>query len=154
MKWIVSLLLFLNLLMPVAATFAQSGSKDAGQWCGFALIENVPDIDSKLPLLSRLTSDEKADSDPSQLFQSRISLDGTKAIVEGCWIIFPTRDLIVNWLSLSSGDDQKQVLDDAITYSLFAPDGSHEESAASVRDYLSKNAKDWEPPCEETTSCP
>jgi hypothetical protein len=117
-----------------------------GQWCGYALIEGVPQIETHLPILSMLVPDEKADSDPSDLFQYRVSLDGSKAIIEGCWRTFPTRDLIINWLSING--NEKEALDQEVTYSLFAPDGSREDSAASVRDYLSKTIKDWELPEE------
>jgi hypothetical protein len=132
------------LVLSLIVVFSAQAQSTKGQWCGYALIEGVEDIETQLPILSMLVPDEKSDSDPSDLFQYRISLDGTKAIIEGCWRTFPSRDLIVNWLSIN-GDD-KESLDQAITYSLFAPDGSREDSAASVRDYLAKTIQEWELP--------
>lgn len=117
-------------------------------WCGYALIEGVENVQSKLPLLSRLTVDATADANPADLFQTRISLDGTKAIIEGCWLVFPTRELILNWLNLSVGEDVKQSVDEGMVYSLFAPDRSREDASASVRAYLAEHRKDWEEPLE------
>lgn len=113
-------------------------------WCGYALIEGVPGIDRAAPILSLLTPDAgRADVLPDQLFQVKYSLDGTKAIVEACWKIFPSRDVIVNLLTLT-GSEAKEAVDQKITYSLFAPYGSREDSAASVREYLAKNITEWE----------
>jgi hypothetical protein len=145
MRPIVVLLLSLCLII-TSPVFAQSGK--SGQWCGYALIENVPQIEASLPLLSRLTMDAQPDSNPADLFQTRISLDGSKAIVEGCWLVTPTRDLIVNWLSLSGGEEQKQSVDAALVFALFAPDGSKDDSAVSVRRYLREHLKEWEAPCD------
>jgi hypothetical protein len=134
------------LVLSLIMVFSAQAQSTKGQWCGYALIEGVPQIETHLPILSMLVPDEKADSDPSDLFQYRVSLDGTKAIIEGCWRTFPTRDLIINWLSINGSE--KESLDQEVTYSLFAPDGSREDSAASVRDYLSKTISEWELPEE------
>ncbi len=117
-------------------------SAQAGRWCGYGLIEGVPGIGDSLTVLGLLTPDENPLTNPFQLFQSRVSLDGTKAIIEGCWKIFPTRSIVVNLLALS-GLDASEV-DQELTYSLFAPGASDEDSAASVRQYLSEHILDWE----------
>lgn len=135
------------LILPLTSLRADSGSP----WCGYALIENIPAIDQYLKILSLLTPDETAATNPYELFQSRVSLDDTKAIIEGCWKIFPSREVVVNLLGLA-GIEQKS-LDEVMTYSLFAPDGSYEDSAASVRAYLQQNSKDWERPCDDLASC-
>lgn len=42
----------------------------------------------------------------------------------------------------------EQYVDSKLVYSLFAPGGTREESAASVRAYLQANIRDWEEPVE------
>lgn len=133
------------ILVLLTVLSAQAQSKSS-VWCGYALIEGVPDLETKLPLLSRLTVDEQPDSNPSDLFQVRLSLDGQSALIEGCWIVPLTRDLILNWLSLAEGDEQKQTTDETLVLTLFAPGGSREDSAASVRVFLSEHLKEWELP--------
>lgn len=113
-----------------------------GQWCGYALIEGLPDLAEQLPMLSLLAPDESPSRRPHELFQVKVSLDGTKAIIEACWKVFPSRGVILNLLSLG-GRDRSQS-ETRMTYSIFAPDGSREDSAASVRHYLSEHQKDWE----------
>lgn len=116
----------------------------ASAWCGYALIEGIAGIESALPIMSLLAPDESRDSKPDELFQVRVSLDGTKAIIEACWRIFPSKEVVLNLLTL--GGNEKEQMELNITYSLFAPGGKREESAASVRDYLMKNIGEWELP--------
>lgn len=123
---------------------AQRPITPSGQWCGYALIEGLPQLESRLPLLSLLAPDESNDRNPDELFQVKISLDGSMAIIEACWKVFPSRDVIVNLLGLGVRDDSKESIEQAITYSLFAPGESRDASAASVRAYLMENIKAWE----------
>ena len=144
-------------LLPLFIAFCVfSGIKAQGgkiAWCGYALIEGVPNIEFRLPMLSLITPDpESARSNlqPNELLQVKISLDGSKAIVEGCWKIFPTRDVMLNLLLLSANDREKESVDQAMTYTLFGIDGSREDGAAQVREYLQKNIREWELPEDES----
>lgn len=136
-------LVWILLLLPMAGLRADSGSP----WCGYALIEGVPGIATYLPMVSLIAPDSSSDSNPYQLFQTRISLDGTKAIIEACWKIYPTRDVILNLLSLGGID--VVLIDPLMTYSIFAPGQTRDESAASVRSFLHDHQSEWEPPCSE-----
>lgn len=133
------LIALLLLASPALSARAQSSA-----WCGYALIEGIPQINNSVSILSLLTPDAgRNDILPDQLFQVKVSLDGSKAIIEGCWKVFPSRDVIVNLLTLT-GSDEKAAVDELVTYSLFAPEGTREDSAASVRRYLSEHINEWE----------
>lgn len=140
-KQFLALVLALSLLPHLV--FAQTSAA----WCGYALIQGIPGIGSYLQILSLIAPDASGQADPDQRFQSRLSLDGNQAIVEACWKVFPTRSVIVNLLALGGLDNQ--IADGLLEYSLFAPDGSHEDSAASVRAYLALHRDEWEPPCSD-----
>lgn len=140
MRRFLSILFILSNLSIVCIVAAQSDPA----WCGYALIEGVPEIAAQLPLLSRLTVDPQPDSNPASLFQSRLSLDQSKALIEGCWLVMPTRDLIVNWLALAGTEEAKAGIEASLVFTLFAPDNSREASAASVRQYLREHIREWE----------
>ena len=145
----------------------------SGGWCGYALIENLPLLDNQLEALAAITPARSASARPNELFQYRWSLDHTKVIVEGCFQTYPTRDIVVSLLAsrvnvnvkaildqrgadafnglllrggVTQGDLNRAYVEEQLQLSLFAPGGTHDESAAAVRAYLQTNAKEWEPP--------
>jgi len=161
------------LLITIAAVYPASAQETG--WCGYALIEGLPLLANQLASLESITPDKNSSINPSALFQYRFNLDHSQLIVEACWKTAPTRDLIVSLLAQTiqydpkvMGDQITQAIQEAVTnggqvttldvvreyvdqnlvYSIFAPKGTHEESAASVRAYIYGNLKAWESPEE------
>lgn len=143
-------------------------SRAAG-WCGYALLEGLPLLDNQLAVLAAITPPKSAGANPGDLFQYRFSLDHTKVIIEGCWQAYPTYDLISTLLTQTVSVDAKYLdpilvkdledqgvnlqdpidlgkgyIDSKLTYSIFAPSGTRDESAAAVRAYLASDPKEWE----------
>lgn len=138
-----------------------------GGWCGYMLIEDLPLLENQLSVLAAITPTKSQFSKPNELFQYRYSLDRTKVIIEGCWQVEPSRELLVSLLSLSvtgsreaidskggvSGelpinatqrDINRAYIDSKLRYSIFAPGERVEISAAACRAYLAANITEWE----------
>lgn len=161
------LLLLMLLLMPSALSLQAQGQYGR---CGYALIEGLPLLDNQLAVLEAITPPESDSINPAQLFQHRFNLSHTAVIIEGCWNVAPTREVVISLLTLVIPFDQNGMadtiagmdfskgqvtetdvvaayIDDHLQYTIFA--GTREESAAQVRSYLSQHLTDWELP-EET----
>ena len=153
------------LILPLAARV--SGQY---QWCGYALIENLPLLENQLAVIAALTPLRSDSARPDELFQYRYNLSRTAVIIEGCFAAQPTREVITSLLQqtirvelpsanpvdnlidgmvdvvepVTEAELVRDYLDTEMTYSLFAPGGTREESAASVRYYLAQNIAQWE----------
>ncbi len=159
------LALLLLLYLPLSSIEAQ-----AFGWCGYALIQGLPLLDGQLAVLEAITPAVSKDINPAQLFQHRFNLAHTSVIVEGCWNVVPSREIIISLLSqvipfdakgmadtiakmdfskgeVTETDVVMQYIDDHLIYTIF--DGNREDSAAKVRAYLAQNLKDWELPEDE-----
>lgn len=167
-KFVCVFLLLYALQLPQALLDAQKSG-----WCGYALIEGLPLLSNQLAPFEAITPDKSATVNPAALFQYRFALDHSQVIVEGCWKTDPTRDLVVSLLSqtvrydpkvmgdelaaaieesvtkgtqITTGDVVRDYVDGQLLYSIFAPGGTREESAASARAYIADHVKEWEPP--------
>ncbi len=164
LKRCLNLLLLLILLLAPAALPTQA---QAYGWCGYALIEGIPLMENQLAVLEAITPPDSDTINPYQLFQHRFNLNHTAVIVEGCWNVVPTREVVISLLALvipfdarGMADELAQMdfnngpvtetdvvtawIDDHLVYTIF--DGNREESAAKVRDYLGQHILDWERP--------
>lgn len=160
-RWCVLFVVLILLAAPAAA--------QGSDWCGYALLEGLPILDHQLSMLAAITPTRSFNSRPHELFQYRFSLDRTAVIVEGCWRLEPSRDVVLSLLTQAFTYDPKMIdvigdvgsigkpgedilasdvirayLDKLLTYTLFAPGGTMVESSAAVRDYLTRNIRAWE----------
>jgi hypothetical protein len=166
MRWILSAVLVIAAVLGNGLPTGKATAQGYGGWCGYALIEDLPLLENQLSVLAAITPTRSQFSKPNELFQYRYSLDRTKLIIEGCWQVDPSRELLVSLLSLSvtasreavedsrggialSADaSQREInrayVDGKLRYSIFAPGERVEVSAAACRAYLQANSKDWE----------
>lgn len=160
----------LLLVFLLVSSFARSIVAQDFVWCGYALIEGLPLLDNQLAVLAAITPAKSVSAQPDELFQYRYNLKHSAVLIEGCWTAQPSYDLISSLLAQTIKVDQatidsliKQRLispEDAkdpakvalvyikmnMTYTLFAPDGTHEEGAKAVRAYLQDHSDEWEAP--------
>jgi hypothetical protein len=160
-------------LLLIVGGFTSPVMGQSHDWCGYALIENLPVLENQLQVIAAITPRKnEVSSKPNELFQYRYSLDGRKVIIEGCFQIYPERDLVVSLLATSVPVDSKILLEQMpelieignidisqpiaeselkrayiskeLVYSIFAPGESREMSAAATRAYLAANVREWE----------
>lgn len=157
----------LLLLFSVSNAQAQSG------WCGYALIEGLPILENQLAVIAAITPSRHERSLPHELFQYRYNLSHTAVIIEGCFQLEPKREVMVTLLAqvidvieptpeppketlpgevelpateleIQEPVTAEQYVNEKLVYSLFAPGGTREESAAATRAYLAANIREWE----------
>lgn len=107
-------------------------------WCGYTLIDGLPLSPTEIEAISGIAVQG---GEAWQQFQTRFNLSGDAVIVEACFTFDPTREAILYLIDQSSSLTFEQ-LDQAITYTRF--EGTYEQSAESVRAYLSANISAWE----------
>ncbi len=168
-RWFLLICLFAALMLPKTILRAQESG-----WCGYALIQGLPLLANQLAPLESITPDKTSTVNPSSLFQYRFSLDHSQVIIEACWKIDPTRDLLVSLLSQTIQYDAKAMakqldeiiqqavktgvqpttadvvrlyVDENLIYNVFQGK-TRDESATLARDYIQSNLKAWEDPIQ------
>lgn len=63
-------------------------------WCGYALVEGLPLLENQLAVFEAITPSKSSSVNPFQLFQYRFSLDHSQVIIEGCFGVPPSRDVV------------------------------------------------------------
>src|SRR5262249_6821613 len=99
------LMRWLALALICVSTISVS-SQEAG-WCGYALISGLPLLANQLAPLEAITPDKGPGVNPFMLFQYRFSLDHSQVIIEGCWKVAPTREVVITLLSQTVTYDSK-----------------------------------------------
>lgn len=160
--------LFVCLFICAFAAAAPAAAQPYG-WCGYGLIEGLPLLENQLAVIAAITPTPSRGSEPDTLFQYRFNNTHTAVIIEGCFQVQPTREVIASLLQqvievsveqplprlgapgdviipVDPAEAARQYVNEHLTLSLFAANGTREESAASVRAYLAEHADDWETP--------
>jgi hypothetical protein len=77
------------------------GVRAQGQygWCGYALVDGLPLLENQLAVFEAITPPKSSRVNPSNLFQYRFSLDHRKVLIEGCFGVPPTRDVVAALLA-------------------------------------------------------
>lgn len=135
MKYLAALLFLISI--SVSAANAQ------GEWCGYALIQGLPMLDSDLSVLAALTPGyDPYSSQPDTLFQRRWNMDRSAVIIEGCFSIMPSRELII---SIFDGvlEQTYEEIDLMLGYTLFTPELDRDQAAYVVRQYILGDRAAW-----------
>jgi hypothetical protein len=136
----------MRVLLAVIASFIvvlQAGIIRAqAEWCGYALMQ-FPLLDSQLSVIAALTPGfDPYSSQPDTLFQRRWNVDHTQVIIEGCFSVYPTRELMI---SLLDGvlEETYEEIDAQLGYMLFTPELSRDIAALVVREFILQNRAAW-----------
>ena len=179
------LLLLAFIGLPLIGVLVAVNAQGQYGWCGYALVEGLPLLENQLAVFEAITPPKSSSINPSNLFQYRFSLDHQKVLIEGCFGVPPTRDVVIALLAnvipasqtlidqvskeqallapaqavngvdllpsptptqISPRDAVRLYIDSSLTLTIFAPGGTHDESAAAVTDYLHDDAAEWERP--------
>jgi hypothetical protein len=134
-RFIVALLSALVILHPA---FAQGS-----QWCGYSILTGLNLLDSQLGVLAALTpAYNPYSSAPDTLFQTRWNTAHTEVIIEGCFSVLPSQEVIVSLLDsvLSETADE---INATLAVTLVAPDQPRDVAAAVVKQYILENRAAW-----------
>jgi hypothetical protein len=120
------------------------------EWHGYVLLELKPGLALTTAQKGKVRDTVRGmavreDLYPHRMFQTRLSLDGSQAIYEAVWdrgMVTPgaVMNAVASALGVPPG-----MLAGNVDYRLFADGGSWEESRRAAVEFLSENAKAWEP---------
>ena len=136
------------LLLVIASVVIPVAGQDQYAWCGYVLVDGLPPTETDLMTIAMeaITPPEDMQySQPDELLQTRASLDGTQVILEACFKVEPSRQLVLLLLAYYLPGEDIDVLSERFGYTMFAPGGTREQSQSAVSDFLDDNRLLWEP---------
>jgi hypothetical protein len=114
-------------------------------WCGYTLVEGLSPADLDFAVVALSAIIPNASAQPADLLQTRYSLDRSKVIIEGCFVVLPTRVVMLALLDDVMAADL-QTIDQQLVYTIFAPGYSRADSLTTLQYYLSTNLAEWQQP--------
>lgn len=128
------------MVLSILTSYGPAAAQD-GAWCGFVLVEGLPLLRNQLSVVESLAPTRNERSRPNELFQIRYNLAHTAVLLEACWEAVPTREVLLALLPQTVDDKQ---MNGKLRVTIFGRGARQSASAALVREYLARNAAEWE----------